>query len=558
MIPLLVDYTHEDKAAKGLRRGEAAKLRPVHFTALEVVAEAKLLLLTAPRGGGKTTLARWLAAHLPGDVAGLAADVPRNEDGDVLPQGWSGPAPRVVFHPHEIGEGHTLLILDGAEALAPSVLDHAVMLATRHPDLRVLLLGESDPCDGWPLPAGFRRHRLLPLFGVAPAFLRHPGLHAMARRVGVAAGAAAQVDRYLAHHDDMNDQRFVRDHIAARELAGEAPAAIAARFRADPVALAPVLLVLAERAPALMPALAAALVETPEGAVLAAELHGEAPGLAAALWRVVEGGLLSIPRRVVAGRHLARLGDPRDLEELVKVPGGGFTMGSALHPNSVPPHEARVAAFRIMRYPVTNALYRRFVAATGRAWRSADGLRAELANVPAVDLTWHDARACCAWLTSHWRAAGRIAPDEIARLPTEPEWEHAARGEQPDASHHLYPWRGAWAPDHANSEEAGLNAPCAVGLFPRGRAACGAEDMTGQVWEWCATLWGTEMGTPSFAYPYRDDGRENADEPATTRRVLRGGCFSSGREKATCSYRGSLEPDGFWRGNGFRVLVAKG
>jgi iron(II)-dependent oxidoreductase len=80
--------------------------------------------------------------------------------------------------------------------------------------------------------------------------------------------------------------------------------------------------------------------------------------------------------------------------------------------------------------------------------------------------------------------------------------------------------------------------------------------MAGNIWEWCTTLWGEDMATPSFKYLWQDDGREAADAASSLRRVLRGGCFPSGRLKANCTYRGSLEPAGFWRGNGFRVVVA--
>jgi iron(II)-dependent oxidoreductase len=64
------------------------------------------------------------------------------------------------------------------------------------------------------------------------------------------------------------------------------------------------------------------------------------------------------------------------------------------------------------------------------------------------------------------------------------------------------------------------------------------------------------MATPSFAYPYRDDGREDVAATDQIRRVLRGGCFSSCPAKANATYRGSLEAGGFWRGSGFRVVVA--
>lgn len=119
------------------------------------------------------------------------------------------------------------------------------------------------------------------------------------------------------------------------------------------------------------------------------------------------------------------------------------------------------------------------------------------------------------------------------------------------------PGGGDWHADRANSEETGFNAPCAVGLFPAGRSVFGCLDMGGQVWEWVSTLWGPDMNAPTFAYPYRhDDGREAGSADPTFRRVLRGGSFASNRLKTTCTYRGSLEPDGFWRGNGFRVAVS--
>ena len=142
------------------------------------------------------------------------------------------------------------------------------------------------------------------------------------------------------------------------------------------------------------------------------------------------------------------------------------------------------------------------------------------------------------------------------RLPTEPEWERAARGDQIDGGEAIvYPWGQAWDPGAAKSEESGLNAQCAVGLFPAGASPYGCLDMAGQIWEWTTTLWGDDMATPRFRYPYADDGREQVEAGPSIRRVLRGGCFSSTRLKACCTYRGSLEPDGFWRGNGFRIVV---
>lgn len=202
-------------------------------------------------------------------------------------------------------------------------------------------------------------------------------------------------------------------------------------------------------------------------------------------------------------------------------------MGSDTNPNSQPVASVTIAPFRIGRYPVTNVLYARFIAATGRAWVSPEADKPERANAPATDVTWRDARAFCAWLTAQWRTTGRIGANEIVRLPTEPEWERAARGDQPDSPEVVYPWSQGWNSDAANSEETGFNAPCAVGLFPAGISPYGCSDMAGQIWEWTSTLWGSDMASPSFAYPYREDGREDPEAGPDIRRVLRGGSFSS-------------------------------
>jgi iron(II)-dependent oxidoreductase len=608
-IPALVDFTFEDKAAKGLRAAPTGPRVVQHFTALELAAEAPRLVLLGERGAGKTVFARRLALHLAGErlgdarwnLASLAGPVSRGDDGPPIPEAWAGAAPMPVLLSARdtpdlasieaaLPMDDALLILDDAEALAHGVL---AALAARHPRLRILALAEAETGGGWVLPPGFRRHALIPPLprqraawrarcgSAATALPAHPGLLSLAlaldaqdahdlpaRWIGAQPGldvaalaAAAAGPRWHppAALDEgtaaMLDRDFLRDHLAAQHLATRSPADAAALFRAAPAAWRAPLRLLAAK-----PGLAAALLVGGDdaGALLAAEMQdAPADALRAALLRAIERDALPIPDRVRAGRHLARLGDPRDLEELVAMRAGRLHMGSGTHPNSAPPHEVAVAAFRIGRYPVTNALYRRFIAATGRAWRSTDGLLPERANAPAVDLTWHDARACCAWLTTTWRSEGRIGADEIVRLPTEPEWEWAARGAQPDTGTAMvYPWAGPWTPASCNGEEAGINDTTAVGLFPAGRASCGAEDMAGQVWEWCSTLWGADMAAPSFAYPYAEDGREDPAAGPRIRRVLRGGCFSSGREKTTCTYRGSLEPDGFWRGNGFRIVVA--
>jgi iron(II)-dependent oxidoreductase len=624
-IPLLVRFSEEDKAAKGLRKlVEAAAPEPaVWFSALEMVAEYPALVLTGVPGSGKTTFARHLAGCLASGRDPAAKALPRNDEGAVRDEVWSlGPVqPRYIEadgrplavllgddgHPAETPR---LLILDNLDTAAngSALLAEARALQEHSPGLRILALGETSVVQPWVLPAGFVRHDLLPLLvaqrkaalhgdhevGVGPA-AANPAGFALALACGHAGDEAeGLVDAWLANPTNdaetvtaaalaaldgtspvdllppLARSRRVQQWLAARHLASAPPEAAVARFRQNPALWAPVLQSLARRLARRgePDALVSALLQgegnaAARGALLAAEMDlPDGPSRdrrAALILAIVTEGRLTAPERREAGRILARLGDPRDLAELVEVPAGTLTMGSDAHPNSSPPHQVFVPAFRIGRYPVVNALYGAFVRATGRPWRSPDGFTPERANIPATDLSWHDARAYCAWLTGIWRGNGTIAADEIVRLPTEPEWERAARGDAPDPGGEtiVYPWGTTWTNDAANSEEAGFNAPCAVGLFPKGRSPFGCLDMAGQVWEWCSTLWGEDMASPSFRYPYADDGREDVDAAPSIRRVLRGGCFSSGLHKACATYRGSLEPAGFWRGNGFRIVVAR-
>ena len=631
ILPRLVAYTREDKAAKGLRTLRAPKAAPeppIHFTALEMIQEERALLLTSPPGGGRTTLALQIARALAGVPSGdgdTPGDAPvRNAQGDTAPQAWRlGPALPAVISARpgsrlddalaDAGEGFAaalrsgdagplpVLIVDDAERLGDGWRDFAAALPgalAAYPRLRLVLLGEARVAAGWNVPEGMARHALLPLpaaerrralvasgrandaaAALVPA-ASHPGIFSLALDLGaVAADAGAEdiVDRWLrAASPEMHAAARQRPWLAAlfdaaALAASPDPLVAVPRFAADPEGAAPVIASLlvrwrADRARAT--ALVAALLDLPgdggRRAALCVADHARDDArlgarLGAVLLDTVRSGALRPAERIAAGRALSRLGDPRDLEAMIDIPGGMLAMGCASNPNSSPPHQVAVAGFRIGAYPVTNARYAAFVDVTGRRWPSGSGRAPERANMPATDLTWHDARAFCAWLTPIWRREGRIASGEIVRLPTEPEWERAARGDQPHAiSGFVHPWGLDWDDDRVNGETTGVNDICAVGLFPRGRSPYGCFDMAGQVWEWCLTLWGEDMARPSFAYPWRDDGREARDAPDAVRRVLRGGCFSSGPAKANVAYRGSLEAGGFWRGNGFRVVVAPG
>ena len=633
-MPRIVAFSHEDKAAKGLRSlkdGPGRDGPTIRFGAVEMVAENRAMLLRAPRGGGKTVFVQELEACLNGESSGdpvfnlsrLSRSVCRNDDGLFLCERWSAQLPTVIsvdlsddgHSGFQFGHGRehpaVMVVLDGLDHLevdqAGRLLEQAMTWLCRNPDSRLLLTGETDTIEALELPPELATHDLMPVPGMECRALcerlglkepernmaRWPGPFALwaasgidaspwdqvrslvgknetrrlaenaARQVGGNDGRASLFASNHAALDRILQQRWLRDILAARHLASEPIDQVVSRIsvRTDRWIGPVTRFVLdlpagSERAMALVQGLMTADPD-PRMLLIASRLvqtgKPDSEIILMSLAAGIERGGLPAGLRRKFGQALALLGDPRKLDKLVGVPAGSFRMGGDIHPNSRPAHGCRVAAYRIGAYPVTNAAYQRFATATGRPWLSAYATRLEFANAPAVDLTWHDAMAYCAWLTSEWRAAGRISTDEIVRLPTEPEWEVAARGSRG----WQYPWGEEWATGHTNGEEAGFNEVCSVGLFPEGASPFGCMDMAGQVWEWTTTLWGKDMATPSFAYPYRNDGREDLDAGPSVRRVLRGGCFSSNRMKANGIYRGSLEPDGFWRGNGFRIVVVQ-
>jgi formylglycine-generating enzyme required for sulfatase activity len=285
------------------------------------------------------------------------------------------------------------------------------------------------------------------------------------------------------------------------------------------------------------------------------------------LLAIVTRGWLPPADRALAGNALAVLGDERNFGELVTVPAGPFLMGDDEDERARPQHEVRLAAFKIGVYPVTNAQYLRFVEATGRAWRSDEGRRPERANHPAISVSWHDARAYCAWLTEVWRTEGKVAADEVVRLPSEAEWEKAARGGLPSPSEgeglgervktRIYPWGDDWDETKCNTSELGLGDTTPVGIFPEGASPYGCLDMAGNVWEWTISLWGKDWLKPEFKYPYDStDGRENLEAGNDVLRVLRGGSWSGSRSDARCAFRYWDYPGYHWLGSGFRLVVS--
>jgi hypothetical protein len=239
--------------------------------------------------------------------------------------------------------------------------------------------------------------------------------------------------------------------------------------------------------------------------------------------------------RADAGEILGRLGDRRDLESFVPVPGGKY---------KIEKRSASLKAFEISRYPVTNQWYGKFVGDRGydnKAFWSEQGkerldstrslepgfwreYRWNCPNSPVVGVCWWEADAFCRWLTMT-RDDGRIY-----RIPTEDEWYAAAAGKEERKN----PWGNSWKQGACNTNETGIGKTSSVGVFPGGNTPEGLSDMAGNVWEW------TE--------PYEKD---------STMKVLRGASWFFNLLDAECTDSFGYDP--YIRADdvGFRCVSTK-
>jgi len=170
-----------------------------------------------------------------------------------------------------------------------------------------------------------------------------------------------------------------------------------------------------------------------------------------------------------------------------------------------------------------------------------------LDNQPVIGISWYEASAYAMWLTEVLRGQNTISENEEIRLPTESEWEKAARGN----SGRLWAWGNVWNSSHANSLEGRVMQPSTVGAYPRNKSPYGIEDMIGNVWEWCSD-WYDEN-----EYRNRKEGIENPRGPQSgSARVLRGGSWYNLRYDARCSFRLRRGPDDFGDDVGFRLVCS--
>ncbi len=223
----------------------------------------------------------------------------------------------------------------------------------------------------------------------------------------------------------------------------------------------------------------------------------------------------------------------------VEIPAGTFIYGEKEEQQKL-----HLDRFEISRYPITNSQYQCFIEAGGyedeRWWR--DLKKPEPArstwdqpNRPRTDVDWYEAVAFTHWLSEQL--------NQSIRLPTEQEWEKAARG----TDGREYPWGNEYINGYANVDESGENGgyleqTTAVGLYPLGESPYGVRDLAGNVWEWCLN---------KSEHPEQIEPDTSGDS-----RVLRGGSWIFNPGDARAALRGWGYPVYRVNFRGFRVVLS--
>lgn len=220
----------------------------------------------------------------------------------------------------------------------------------------------------------------------------------------------------------------------------------------------------------------------------------------------------------------------------IEIPAGEFRMGGGPRDNSRPAHRVRLGPFRLARTPVTRECYAAFLAATGHEapdfW---DDPAFAHPRMPAVGPSWHDAVAYCDW------ASERIG--EAVRLPTEAEWERAAKADRE------VPW--PWGEDPPESlpdlETRWTDGPEPVDAYPS-LHPWGFLGLCENVHEWCSDWYDADY----YAVSPADDPRGPA---SGRRRASRGGAWRHRIPVCRCTHRSSIPPDRRYSDYGFRLAA---
>ncbi len=243
--------------------------------------------------------------------------------------------------------------------------------------------------------------------------------------------------------------------------------------------------------------------------------------------------LCTLSQMVTAEEDLGRKAPPHESppgrSEMVEIPAGEFLYGDNKETRRIE------APFAIDIYPVTNKQFEGFIEARGyekEEYWSEDGLKWRnqqkvieprfwrdekwnLPDHPVVGVSWYEADAFARW-------AGKS-------LPTEEQWERAARG----TDGREYPWEGEFDKEKCNTEESGIGKTTRVTRYPNGISPAGCYDMAGNVWEWTSSKYDEENW------------------------LLRGGCWGFSRNSARCAFRGRYFPYDRFNLIGFRCVRTK-
>ena len=235
--------------------------------------------------------------------------------------------------------------------------------------------------------------------------------------------------------------------------------------------------------------------------------------------------------------------------ELILIPAGEFLMGSDPQKDEraskyeQPQHRLSLPDYYIAKTPVTNTQYAAFVQASGhlppKHWKGSTKPPKSIEDHPVVNVSWEDGVAYCRWLVQ--------VTGKPYRLPTEAEWEKAARG----LDGRIYPWGNKWDAARCNTSEGGEGGTTPVGAYPAGASPYRVLDMAGNVWERCATKWGKP-----YPYDVTEDEWMADYLKAGEFRVLRGGAWDRYRNNARCADRFRGYPNYRDFVIGFRVVVS--